>query len=583
MKAKRNNDPDAIRLKQKKHIWKRFFKIFPKCNLPWLWVISYIIVEAVYVNVGVTETDFTAQLFSGDVSAAMLAKLIGVMVANLIISNAVVFLSQLTSARINRNMRIVLLNKVLRLPLNFFKDEDPQEAIYRVTNNAIVVDSTVMIVIIPIITALYKSFLIFGRVFTYDWRLSVILLVFVPLQIIMAIIFGRINYSLSERDSSVFAKLTEKLSEMIRNIPMAKAFAKENRETERGKALIDRLYRLNIKSGWFDQFRDFSDTFLTLLQALIITFAGIALLSNGDITRRSWIAFFMFSSTFNGAVQEILLYYNNLRIIQGGAERVCDIMDAKEENLDGEPCGALSGNIELKNVDFSYNEGQPVLSGANCFFPDKGVTVLMGESGCGKSTLVNLIMRLYDVDFGNIFVSGKSIDDYALEDYRRNFVMVPQNPMLFSGSVRENVCYGNENVSDSELTDALKKANAYDFVMALPNGLDEKIDEYGGSLSGGQRKKLALARALLSNTPYLIFDEPTSSLDALAASEFFGIMRGLSESKGIIVIAHTPAALSAADRVVVIENGKCSSYDDVSSAKAENAFVRSLIGKEAAV
>lgn len=578
--SKKGNDIDQIKIKHKKGTWKRFIKLFPKCRLPWLFIIIYAVLAFGLVNIGISETDYTAQLFAGDTSAAMLTKLIAVIIINLVVANLNTFMRQVTSARINRNMRNVVLSKVMRLPMSYFKDEDPREAIYRITNNAVVIDSTIMVFLFPLATALYKSVSVFGKVFTYDWRLSAILLAFIPLQLLLGFIFGRINFSLRERETAIKSSLTQKLAELVTNIPLAKAFAKENKETENGEEITSRLYRINIKSSWLSQFQDLSTTALDLTQSVIIVAVGLLLLKNADITKRAWIAFFMFSSVFSGAVSEVITYWNNLKIIQGGADKVAEIMDAPEEDYKGEECRNLKGSLKLENVHFGYNDENIVLDGVNCEFEDNCVTALLGVSGCGKTTLVNLLTRLYNPQNGKITVNGKSIYDYALKDYRNQFVVVSQQSMLFSGTIRENICYGNGDVSDEALEAAMKKSGAYDFVSKLPDGADTVLEEYANNLSGGQKQRLAVARALLSDAHYLILDEPAASMDAIAAAELMDILKNISENRCMIIIAHSSSVLPLAQRVAVIENGVVTAQGETSEVKKTNAFLREFAGKK---
>lgn len=580
--SKKRNDPDSLVLKQKKGTWRRFIKLFPKCRLPWVWIVLYLLFSVGVVNLGISETDYTAQLYAGDTSAALVVKLIAVLLVNMIGSSLLVFVGGITSARINRNMRTVLLDKVLRLPMDYFKDENPREAVYRIVQNAIVVDSTIMLVILPLLTAGYTALSILGRVFQYDWRLSVILLAFVPLQVLIAFLFGRLNFSLSERDAAVNAGLTEKLAELITNIPLAKAFAREQKETESGESLTARLYKINIKGSWISQFKDLSETVVSLLQAVVIVLVGVLLLHNGEISTRSWVAFFLFSSLFCGAVTQFMMYWNNLKIIQGGALRVTEIMDAPEEDTSGLPCPHLSGGIRLEHVRFGYDEEKPVLLDVSCDFPDDCVTALLGVSGCGKTTLVNLITRLYTPQEGSITVEGQPVHGYALNDYREQFVMVSQNGMLFSGSIRENVCYGNGSVSDEALIRALKQAGAYSFVMALPDGLETRLEEYGSNLSGGQRQRLSVARALLSQAHYLILDEPVASMDAIATSELMEVLGTVAKGRCMIIIAHTPAVLPLAQRVVVVEDGAVTAQGAPAEVRERSRFLREFTGEKVA-
>ncbi len=540
----------------------------------------YLVMDVAKVNLGINETDYTAQLYAGDTSAGLVLKLILVIVINLLVGNLFNFVEWMTRERMNQNMRNALIKKIMRLPMSYFKRENPREAIYRIVDNAEVMSLTVLLFILPLFTAVYTSFAVFKRVFKYDWRLSVILLVFIPIRVVLTVVFGRVNYSISQRGNAVKATLTSRLAEMITNIPLAKAFGKEKREAEKGTELTARLYHISIKSGWLGQLEDLSKAVVNMARAAVMTLVAAFLLRDGAITTRAWVSFFMFSSIFSDAVNSFLLYWNNVKVLQGRAERIAEIMDAPEEDLSGEPCVDLRGDLELQNVRFGYEDGQTVLNGVNCVFPDNCVTALLGVSGCGKTTLANLLMRLYTPQEGEITVAGRPVNGYALRDYRKQFVMVSQDGMLFSGTIRQNVCYGNGKVSDEELVRALKQARAYDFVMSMPEGLDTRVEEYGKNLSGGQRQRLTLARALLSKARYFILDEPTSAMDAIAAGELLETLRESARDRCIIIIAHTPAVLSLVQRVVVVEDGVVSAQGTVDEASKTSQFLRSFCGAE---
>ncbi len=580
---KQTEQRDRIDIKSKRGTWKRFAKLLLKCHLPWLSLAAYIAVSVFSINTGVDETDYTAQLFAGDTGVALVSTLLGVMLLNMLLTNLTVFFSNLTTSQMNRNMRSKLTEKILHLPMSFFKEGDPRDEIYRIVHNSIVISSTVMLVILPIAFCFYKTAVIFLRVFKYDWRLSLILIAFIPIQILVAFIFGRINFSLSERDSGISAGLTHRLAEMITNIPLAKAFAKEDREAAEGKNLADRLYKNTVKGGWFDQLKDLSESVISLIQAAVMVIVGALLLRNGDITTRNWVSFFMFSSTFSGAVYEILIYWNNLKVIQGGGDRVAEIMYAVEESKSGDAVEHLSGDIKIENLDFGYDENTPVLKNINAVFPQGSRTALLGESGSGKTTLLNLILRIYNPKSGQITVEGRNISEYALYDYRKQFAMISQNEMLFSGTVRENLVYGHENTSDEVLIAAAEKSGAWEFISKLPQGLDTKIDEYGGNLSGGQRQRLSLTRALLSDAPYLILDEPAAALDAIATENLINVLKDISEGRTLIVIGHTPSILPLVERAVILENGTVAAQGPVNELIRTNSFLRAFTeGKEAA-
>lgn len=213
----------------------------------------------------------------------------------------------------------------------------------------------------------------------------------------------------------------------------------------------------------------------------------------------------------------------------------------------------------------------------SCIFKDNSVTALLGESGCGKTTLTHLLTRLYSAKEGEISVNNTSIYDYALDDYRKQFVVVSQNSFMFSGTIRENLTYGVSDVSEERLLEVLKQAKAYDFVMARPQGLDAKLDEYGGNLSGGQRQRLGIARALLSDAHYLILDEPVAAMDAIATAELVEVLKSVVEHRCVIVIAHSAAILPLATRAVVLKDGKVDACGELEEVAKTNAFLKDLI------
>lgn len=578
-----NRNRDLPTIKQKRGTWRRFAKLLLKCPLPWVWIALYLAFDLGVVNLGISETDYMAQLLAGDISATLLIKLIGVIVINIFATSLSVFIDQITRARIDRNMRTALLSKVVRLPMSYYKDENPRDAVYRVASCASIISGALTFAIIPTIISAYTAVMVFGKVFTYDWRLSIILIAFIPFNFLIGIIFGRLNFSVSSRSADVGSELTQKLAELVTNIPLVKAFAKEKEETERGKELNGRLYKIGIYSSWLLQFRHLSETALSLIKSVIMVTVGYMLLRGGEITTRAWVAFFMFSSTFSGAISNFVMYWANLKGTLGGGEKVAEIMDAPEEDVSGEACRDLTGDIVLSDVHFAYEGSDPTLKGVSCTFRDGCVTALLGVSGCGKTTLVNLLLRLYTPQEGTICAGGTPVHSYALDEYREQFVMVPQNGILFSGTVRENVCYGNGAVSEEAFVEALKNAGAYEFVQSLPKGADTWLEEYGHNLSGGQKQRLQLARALLSNAHYIILDEPIAAMDSIAVAEFMEILRRVAKGRCMIVIAHTAAVLRAADRVVVIEDGVVSTEGETAEAVKTNRFLQAFAGEEAAV
>jgi len=569
---------DKIEFHSEKGIWKKFFVFLFKSHLPWGWIVLYLVAEIGVINIGLDETAYTAQLFAGDLSAKLVSQLIFVMIVNGIGGSVVILIRQLTNARFDRNARQAALNKIMHLPMSFFKEENPRETITRIVTNTQAVGNTFVLFVLPGITGIYSIYAVLKKVSYYDQRLVLTLIGFIPLTILIGFVTGRINYSLNHTDKKLYALLTEQLSELITNIPLAKAFAKEKYEEKRSSDLCERLYHINIKGSWLGQIGDLSFSVLTLIQEFVIILVGLFLLGNENIELKAWIAFYMFSGVLMTNIQSLLLVWQNVKTIQGGAKRITEIMDTPFEINQGQCIDDFHGTITFDDVHFQYKDQTPVLSGINCSFAKGKATALLGVSGCGKSTIVNLIDRIYMPQSGTITIDGVNIQDYELEHYRKHFSFISQDIMLFSGTIKENLCYGLSKVySDEELWDVLKKVQAYDFVQKLPGQLYEEIGEYGNTLSGGQRQKLALARVLLDDAPYMILDEATASMDMIGIREVLTLLKTYANHRTIIAIAHSPEILTLVQDVIIIENGCVSAQGSLEEVKKTNQFLKDFM------
>lgn len=572
-----------VRIKQEKGVWKRYIILLVKARIPIVWLIIYIAAEVFLVNVGVNETDYTARLFDGDVSVRTVTSLVAVIVINMVLSSVTVLIRQILTARTDRNARLSIWNKLLHIPMKFFNNENPEEAISRIVSNATCVSSTLTFVIIPIGTAAYSIFACVRKVWQYDWRLSATLLCSIPLAILVAFITGRLKYSVNKSYAKVLAVLTGRISELIKRIPMMKAFARERAEEVRGDDVTGKLYRVNIKSGWIDNLSSMGISLLGIISNLLIVFVGVLLFRNDAINKRAWIAFFLFSGTVMGHVDALIVYWHNTKTIQGIIARVGEIMSYENEKSGTVPAEGLTGDIRFENVSFGYGEDKPVLKGIDCTFKEGRVTALLGLSGCGKSTMVNLIDRIYEPDDGVITVGGNNISEYVLNSYRRRFGMIPQNVMLFSGTVRDNVIFGiNREVTDGEIMEAIDKVGLAGFIEKSGKGLELDIGERGNKLSGGQKQKIALARMLLADSHYLILDEATASMDTISVADFKSVLKEIIKDRTVIIIAHSNHLMQLADDVMIIENGVIAAHGEFDKVLKENVFLQDFMkGAEA--
>lgn len=561
--------------------WKRFIKLLGKSHIPWVWLAAYIVCSIGVVEIGIDSTLYTAKLFAGDVSVELVEKLVLIIIVNCLGYAITRIVEGIMTARMTRNTRYYVWKHILHVPLDFFKDETPRQTVSRITSDSSCLASVFTLVLVPLITDVYAIVKSLKIVSEYDGRLMLTIVVMIPFTIIATIIIGRMYYAVNKQYTAADATMTAKITELMKNIPLIKAFAKEKKERKRSGETIEKYYRAGVRYSWLDQIYYIAFDFMSVIQTALIVIVGMVLFHDGGIDREGWIAFFMFSGTILGEVGDLSKSWRDGKDIEGEAARIATIMDAPVEESGDKECETLDGDIVLENVDFGYEDGKEVLKNVNCIFEKGKVTALLGVSGCGKSTILNLISRIYKVNKGKIKIGDTDISEYKLHQYRKNFAVISQEPMLFAGTIRDNVTFGiNREVTDEEIANALKQADA-EFVFDLPKGLDSELNEYGNGLSGGQKQKLAIAGALLTNAPYFLLDEATTALDAVSSEEVIKVIKEVAKKHTVIAISHSPSVLGFADNTIVIENGRVSATGKTKDVYKKNKFLRDFAGKEA--
>lgn len=331
-----------------------------------------------------------------------------------------------------------------------------------------------------------------------------------------------------------------------------------------------------MRVGVIDSISRTLRTTVGLLQTLIVIAVGVRLLDTGDLSTEGWTAFFLYSASVAGISASFTGLWEAMKGVQGTTARVGDIVDAEPERGGSRQLPPGTSDIVVKDVSFTYH-GTAVLPNVSVRFKKGTVTALVGPSGSGKSTLLTLLQRLYEPTTGEICVHDAPLAEYPLDELRTAVRAVSQRGFLVSGTIRDNVLLGvSREVEDDEVLDALCVGGDRSFLANLPAGLDTEVGAYGDKLSGGQRHRVALARALLLDTPFLLLDEPTAALDGLANLVVLQDVRRRSQGRTVIITAHTPAALEVADSVVVLEQGRVTAQGSVDEVYAESGFVRDI-------
>ncbi|MBR3069878.1 MAG: ABC transporter ATP-binding protein [Lachnospiraceae bacterium] len=350
-----------------------------------------------------------------------------------------------------------------------------------------------------------------------------------------------------------------RVMEMVEMVPVTRAHALEEVENERMarqlQATAEKGYRLDIlqsnfgAAGW---------VVFQVFQAFCLIFTGFMALSGrilvGDIT--------FYQTSFTTVVNQFTALINLLPLITKGLESVTSVgevlsSDDVEQNEGKEVLPDLKGAFEFKNVRYAYpgTEGR-VLDDINLTIPEGETIAVVGESGSGKTTMMNLLIGFMEPDRGQILVDGKDMKSIDLKSYRRFLSVVPQMPLLFTGTLRDNIAYGMENATDEEIMAAAKAANLGSMIEKLPNGLDTMLEEHGANLSGGQRQRIAIARAVIRNPKMIILDEATSALDVVSEKEIQNALERLVKDRTTFVVAHRLSTIKNADRIVVLERGR---------------------------
>ncbi|VXB96795.1 Multidrug ABC transporter ATP-binding protein [Flavobacterium sp. 9AF] len=460
------------------------------------------------------------------------------------------------------NIRLALYSNLIKLPMDFFSQKRVGELNSRISSDITQIQDTLTTTIAEF---LRQFILIIGGVIflaTISLKLTLMMLCIVPVVAVAAVIFGRFIRKFSKSVQDQVAESQVIVEETMQGISNVKAFANEWYEIARYKGKINEVVKLAIKGGVY---RGYFASFIIfcLFGAIVaVVWYGVTLCINGDIDGVGELISFVLYSTFIGAsFGGIAELYAQIQKAVGATERVFELLDEVPEKINDlrkPSIPKINGKVSFNHVGFSY-PSRPEIQVLKevTFTAQQGQKIaLVGPSGAGKSTISSLLLRFYAIDKGEILIDDKNINDYDLENLRGNMSIVPQDVILFGGSIRENIAYGKPDATEEEIITAAKQANAFDFVNGFPEKFDTLVGERGIKLSGGQRQRIAIARALLKNPSILILDEATSSLDSESEKLVQEALEYLMQGRTSIIIAHRLSTIRSADAILVLNEGK---------------------------
>ena len=468
------------------------------------------------------------------------------------------YLSEILAQKTVHRLRSDLYENIERMPMSFLDMSRSGELISRVVSDTNEVERVLTDNVADFLSNAVMVAGALGLLFFVNARLALLV---TPPALVMVIVVNRFKKSIKQSSRKIreaVAELTAKAFEVVSGLRIVKSFRMEHHEAnafrDRSWAIARAKVRLARLSGAYSSTVDF----LTLCSlAVFVWFSAPAVIS-GDLTVAVAVAFLGYMDKVFKPLVVLSKVNFTVQKAVAAADRIFEFMDAKVEVLDAPDSlfpQTIEGRIQFDRVTFGYRPNRYVLEDFSLTIEPGETVAVVGSSGVGKSTIVNLLLRFYEPIAGGISIDGYPLDRLSLSCLRNKIGLVMQEPVLFSGSIRENIMYGDVEASEENVVRAAQSANAHDFIVGLPKGYDTQIGERGVTLSVGQRQRIAIARALLKNPSILILDEATSNIDSESESLIQDALRKLAQRRTMIIIGHRLSSIMDADRIVVLEDG----------------------------
>jgi len=477
----------------------------------------------------------------------------------MLFSTAHNYLYDITEKRVITDLRKIIFNHLHTLSTSFFVKRRTGEIMSRMTNDVTTIEG--VITDLPA-TLLQQSIRLIGGIviiIVMNWKLTFMILVLAPIMVLFAKTFGRKLKHLSREIQDKLATSTTIVEENISGIQLVKSFVRQKQEGQRFDDAVEDSFQSAKKRVRISAFFGPVIGFIAFVTALILLWYGGREVIAGTLSPGEMIAFILYAIIIAGPMGSFARLYTRIQEGLGASERIFEILDTEPEVKDAPGALALPeivGKVEVRDLRFHYREDQEVLKGLNFTVEPGEMVALVGPSGAGKTTLVNLLHRFYDPVSGEILVDGHNIRDVQMTSYWRQIGLVPQETLLFGGTIEENIRFAKEDATLDEIHEAARVANADRFINECPDGYQTVVGEKGIRLSAGQRQRIAIARAILKNPRLLILDEATSSLDNESEKLIQEALERLMRGKTSFVIAHRLSTIHNADKILVLDQGR---------------------------
>lgn len=457
------------------------------------------------------------------------------------------------------DIRSEVFHKLQRLSMSFYDKNKTGTIMSYVTNDVNALQGAMVDNTVELVT---ESIILIGSIFAMiylDWKLTLFTILTFPIVLYFMNFFGKKIRRSGGMIQEATADITSVLQESVSSARVVKSFVREKYEIERFEKENAANLAANLKNARYMATLTPTIEFVAALGVTLILWYGGNNVIEGDTTAGSLVAFLAYAVNISNPIKRITRVTGNIQKALAAAQRVFDVLDLPEEVTDlpdARPLPAVTGSVSFEHVTFSYNKGDEIIHDLSFSVKPGQAIGLVGPSGAGKSTIASLLPRFYDCDSGTIRIDGTDIRDATLDSLRSQVGIVPQETILFNGTVYDNILYGRLDATKEEIIEAAKAANAHDFIMELPQGYDTMLGDRGVNISGGQRQRIAIARAILKNPRILILDEATSALDTESERLVQEALNRLMVGRTAFVIAHRLSTIKNADRILVLEKGR---------------------------
>lgn len=478
-----------------------------------------------------------------------------------------------------RDLRVCVFNKLEEIPLSKIDSRSHGDIISRIINDIDSISDGLLQGFSQLFTGIITIVITLGYMLAINFKVGLVVVVITPLSLFVASFIAKHSFSMFRRQSAIKGQLSGCIEELVGNQKVVKAFCYEERAQKEFDRINHELYDAGVKAQFYSSLTNPCTRFVNSVVYAAVALVGALSCIGGGFTVGALSSFLTYANQYTKPFNEISGVVTELQTALASAKRVFAVMDEPAETPD-EPDAAhpshAEGRVEIDHVSFSYHKEHPLIQDFNLKVQPGQRIALVGPTGCGKTTMINLLMRFYDTDEGEIRVDGVPSQKIARDALRSLYGMVLQDTWMFKGSVRDNIAYGKPDATDEEVVAAAKAAFAHSFIMRLPQGYDTILSEDGGNISQGQKQLLCIARAMLTKPSILILDEATSSIDTRTEVKIQKAFAEMMKGHTSFVVAHRLSTIREADCILVMRDGKIIEQGTHTELLHKNGFYHEL-------